>query len=87
MITSKNLTAERIEEIKAFPITYDKDSPKLTAQDFSQGHFRNWKPVKKSITIRIDLDNLEWLKSKSSSGYQKRLNEILRWARQQGCPY
>lgn len=86
MTTSRNLSPERIDEIKKTPITYDDDSPKLTAKDFENGHFKNWKPAKKSITVRIDLDNLEWLKSKNPVGYQKRLNETLRWARQNGCP-
>ena len=29
MIISKKLSLERIEEIKNFPVTYDKDCPKL----------------------------------------------------------
>ena len=41
-------------------------------------------PVKKSITVRIDLDNLAWLKE-AGKGYQTRLNEDLRWTRQNGC--
>ena len=36
MITSKKLTAERLREIKNFPITFDKDSPKLTAEQLSR---------------------------------------------------
>ena len=30
MITSKKITAEKLEEIKNYPIVYDEDSPKLT---------------------------------------------------------
>lgn len=61
------------------------DIPELTEQDFANGSFKNWKPVKKAISVRIDLDNLEWLK-RGGDGYQKRLNEILRWARNNDCP-
>ena len=34
------------------------DIPELTEADFARGHFKYWKPVKKSITFRIDVDNL-----------------------------
>ena len=39
----------------------------------------NYKPIKKSTTIRIDLEVLDWLKE-SGEGYQTRLNNILRLA-------
>ena len=54
------------------------DIPEIT--DFSKGHFRNWKPVKKPVTVRIDSDVLYWLKGSETKGYQKRLNDTLRWA-------
>lgn len=38
-----------------------------------------YRPVKKSISIRIDADVLIWLKSQGK-GYQTRLNTILRQA-------
>ena len=38
-----------------------------------------YRPVKKSISIRIDADVLIWLKSKGK-GYQTRINTILRQA-------
>lgn len=62
------------------------DIPELTENDFSRGHFKYWKPMKKSITIRIDIDNLAWLQSGGIKGYQKKMNEVLRWARLNGCP-
>ncbi len=74
----KTLTAERIAAIKERDIDVS-DIPELTKADFATGHFRNWKSAKKAISLRIDLDNLEWLK-------QKRMNEVLRWVRQNGCP-
>ncbi|GHU01005.1 hypothetical protein FACS1894147_00030 [Spirochaetia bacterium] len=36
MITSNKLTAERLEAIKNFPITYDEDSPKLTQEQLGR---------------------------------------------------
>lgn len=60
------------------------DIPEIT--DFSKGHFRNMKPLKKPITVRIDSDILFWLKSTGSKGYQKRLNDTLRWAMNHNCP-
>lgn len=80
----EKLTAEKVAEIRAKGINFD-DIPELTEEDFARGHFKYWKPVKKSITVRIDLDNLTWLKE-AGKGYQTRLNEVLRWAKMHGCP-
>lgn len=82
--TVEKLTAEKVAEIRAKGINFD-DIPELTEEDFARGHFKYWKPVKKSITVRIDLDNLTWLKG-AGKGYQTRLNEVLRWAKMHGCP-
>ena len=38
-----------------------------------------YRPVKQQLTVRIDSDILDWLKSQGK-GYQSRLNEILRSA-------
>ena len=62
------------------------DIPEMAEEDFARGHFKYWKPVKKSITFRIDIDNLAWLQSCGSKGYQKKLNEVIRWARENSCP-
>ena len=82
MITSKKLSNERIKEIKNFPITYDEDSPKLTADQIARmkpAHPEYWKvePVKVSLSIKIDADVLAWFKSKGK-GYQTRINKALR---------
>jgi uncharacterized protein (DUF4415 family) len=82
MITSKKLSPERIKEIKNFPITYDKDAPKLTADQIARMkpvHPEYWKvePVKVSLSIKIDADILAWFKS-SGKGYQTRINKALR---------
>lgn len=38
-----------------------------------------YRPIKKSLTIRLDADVLAWLRSKGS-GYQTRINKLLRAA-------
>jgi uncharacterized protein (DUF4415 family) len=38
-----------------------------------------YRPVKKSVTIRVDADVLAWLKSQGR-GYQTRVNSLLRQA-------
>jgi uncharacterized protein (DUF4415 family) len=37
-----------------------------------------YRPVKRQLTVRIDADVIEWLKSQGQ-GYQSRMNSIL-WA-------
>ena len=84
MITSKKLTAERLEEIKSYPISYDEDSPKLTKEQIARlrpAHEAYWNvtPIKKTISIKIDADILAVLQS-LGKGYQTRINSILREA-------
>ena len=56
------------------------DLPATTGADW-QGAVRGkfYRPVKQQLTVRIDADVLEWLKSEGQ-GYQSRMNEILRLA-------
>ncbi len=74
-----------LSEIKAFHNTDFSDCPELTDDQLSQlksSHYRNmanYKPIKKSVNVRIDADVLEWLKN-AGTGYQTRLNAILRHA-------
>ena len=82
MITSKKLSSKRIAEIMKFPVTYSKDSPKLTADQIARmkpAYPEYWKvePVKVSLSIKIDADIVAWLKQ-GGKGYQTRLNAILR---------
>jgi uncharacterized protein (DUF4415 family) len=42
-------------------------------------NMENFKPIKKTVYVRIDADVLEWLKG-AGAGYQTRLNSILRRA-------
>ncbi|NLK47021.1 MAG: BrnA antitoxin family protein [Treponema sp.] len=77
-----SFTDERVAELRK-NIDFS-DIPEIT--DFSSGHLRNWKPAKKAISFRIDLDNLEWLQSEGVEGYQKKMNAVIRWAKQNNCP-
>jgi uncharacterized protein (DUF4415 family) len=56
------------------------DIPEITPEQFAKSIARKGlKPVttKKQVTLRIDEDVLEWFKA-SGSGYQTRINELLR---------
>lgn len=56
------------------------DLPAATEEAWSEttrGRF--YRPVKQQLTVRIDADVIEWLKGQGS-GYQSRLNDILRTA-------
>lgn len=56
------------------------DAPATSAEDWeaaARGKF--YRPVKHQLTVRIDADILDWLKS-DGKGYQSRLNDILRKA-------
>jgi uncharacterized protein (DUF4415 family) len=56
------------------------DLPPTTRKDWAgavRGKF--YRPIKQQLTVRIDADILEWLKS-HGKGYQSRLNAILRAA-------
>jgi uncharacterized protein (DUF4415 family) len=72
-------------EIKAFGNTDFSDSPELTDEQLNQlkpSHYRNmanYKPIKKTVNVRLDADVIEWLQS-SGKGYQTRMNAILREA-------
>ncbi len=64
MVNKRKISDVRIEELKASPIDLS-DIPEITEEMWKTGHLRNWKPSKKSITVRIDLDNLECLKGEN----------------------
>ena len=79
------ITKKRLEEIKAFKNTDFSDSPVLTEKqmkEFKPSHLRNmanYKPIKKTVNVRLDADVIEWLQSEGR-GYQTRMNTILREA-------
>jgi uncharacterized protein (DUF4415 family) len=81
-------TTEKVRiaaEIKAFKNTDFSDAPELTDEQLSQmrpSHLRNmanYKPIKKTVNVRLDADVIEWLQS-AGKGYQTRMNTILREA-------
>lgn len=56
------------------------DIPATTKQDWKGAQRgRLYRPVKRQLTVRVDADVVEWLKSQGK-GYQSRMNEILRGA-------
>ena len=79
------ITKKRLEEIKAFKVTDFSQAPILTEEqmkEFKPSHLRNmanYKPIKKTVNVRLDADIIEWLQS-AGRGYQTRMNAILREA-------
>ena len=77
--------AQIAEEIRAFKNTDFSDCPELTDEQLSQlkpSHYRdmaNYKPIKKTVNVRLDADIIEWLQN-AGRGYQTRMNAILREA-------
>jgi uncharacterized protein (DUF4415 family) len=80
------ITAKRKRELAELAARPDSEIdrseiPPLT-EKFWQKAVRNpfYRPVKKQVTVRIDADVLEWLKSTTQKGYQSRMNLVLREA-------
>jgi uncharacterized protein (DUF4415 family) len=68
--------------IKAFKNTDFSATPELTDEQLVQlkpSHYRNmanYRPIKKTVNVRLDADVIEWLQS-AGRGYQTRMNAIL----------
>jgi uncharacterized protein (DUF4415 family) len=80
------ITAKRKRELAELAARPDSEIdhseiPQLT-EKFWQKAVRNpfYRPLKKQVTVRIDADVLEWLKSTTQKGYQSRMNLVLREA-------
>lgn len=75
------LSEEQLTALLKLAATPDRDIdtsdiPEITDfSGFELGKF--YRPVKETVTIRLDSDVLHWLK-KSGKGYQSRLNALLR---------
>ena len=67
---------EKLAKMSDDDIDYS-DAPRIDWSNAVRGKF--YRPIKKSVTVRIDADVLAWLKSKGE-GYQTRLNALLRLA-------
>lgn len=79
--TVPEISKEQMEKIRTMrdeDIDYS-DIPPLTDEFWKNAkRFGDiYRPQKKQITVRLDADVLDWLKS-SGKGYQTRLNDILR---------
>lgn len=72
-ISKKRL--REIEAIREADIDYS-EIPELPERFWEEAELQMPQP-KKPVSIRLDADVLEWLKSKGS-GYQTRINAILR---------
>lgn len=83
------LTAEQLAEVEQIKNLPDE---KIDLSDIPEckgnGGFyyaQSLKIPKTTICTKIDNDTLKWLK-KGGKGYQTRLNDVLRWARENNCP-
>ncbi len=62
----------------------DTEIPTLDEAFFAKAAV-HWPPAKKQLTVRLDADVLEWLRS-TGKGYQTRINHILRAAMEHQPP-
>lgn len=75
------LAEEQLEDLRKLAAMPDdtidySDIPQITDfSGFEVGKF--YRPVKETVTVRLDADVLHWLKQ-GGKGYQSRLNAILR---------
>ncbi|HKO10882.1 MAG TPA: BrnA antitoxin family protein [Acidobacteriaceae bacterium] len=79
----RTLTAQQRREIEALAKRPDEavdtsDLPELPRGSWKHAVRGKWyRPVKQAVSIRLDADVLAWLRGKGS-GYQTRLNALLR---------
>jgi len=77
----RKLTREQQEELRVLQEMTDEDidySDIPSVTDWSKAVVgRFYRPVKETVTIRLDADVLDWLKQ-GGKGYQTRVNSILR---------
>ena len=74
---ARQLTPAEARRLEATPIDYS-DIPPLGEEFFTKARAA-WPPAKRQLTIRLDVDVLEWLKF-LGKGYTTRINHILRAA-------
>ncbi len=80
---TRRLTAAEARRLDATPIDYSEIPP--LGDDFFSKATEAWPPVKRQLTIRLDADVLNWLRSRGK-GYQTRINRILRAAMESRPP-
>lgn len=74
----------RLDRLKDRDIDYS-DIPPLDDAFFKKARMVAWPPAKQQVTVRLDVDVLDWLKL-HGKGYQTRLNRILRAAMEHQDP-
>jgi uncharacterized protein (DUF4415 family) len=72
--TSSKTNFKKFETMKDSEINFD-DIPELDEAFFKNAQIKL--PEKKSVTIRMDSDVLDWFKQQGK-GYQTRINKLLR---------
>jgi len=72
--TSSKTNFKKLEAMKDSEINFD-DIPELDEAFFKNAQIKL--PEKKSITIRMDSDVLDWFKQQGK-GYQTKINKLLR---------
>ncbi|MBW6422661.1 BrnA antitoxin family protein [Rhizobium sp. XQZ8] len=75
--------ADRLElaelEARADQPIDTSDIPEITEEQWRLAQRGNlYRPIKKSVTIRLDADVVEWFKTHASAGYQTEINSVLR---------
>lgn len=73
----------KLDRLKDRDIDYS-DIPPLDHSFFKKAT-EAWPPAKRQVTVRLDVDVLDWLKM-HGKGYQTRLNRILRAAMEHQGP-
>jgi len=70
---------KRLAAIQDEGIDYSDIPPISDERLVAMVRAKQYRPVKRTVTMRVDYDVLEWLKTKSGgSGYQTHLNAMLR---------
>lgn len=84
MKNTKTLTVrERRKQLRTLATISDEridtsDIPELSAQQMRRAVRGQWyRPLKKPVTMRLDVDVIEWLK-RNGRGYQTQANRLLR---------
>jgi len=68
------LTEEQMREFKPSHLRKRQPSP---GGEVQLPNMDNYRPIKKTVNVRLDADVIEWLQS-AGKGYQTRMNAILR---------
>lgn len=78
-------TLERLDKMPDSEIDFSDIPPSNPNGNGGFYYIQALKMPKTDIHTKIDNDTLAWLKQ-AGKGYQQRLNNVLRWARMNGCP-